>query len=85
MMIRHRVRRLPVVEKGKKVVEIVTVRDSLTVSTEINELMTDLVEINRLEEVEVGICSRCSQMSDDHRRTDNMMLCPSCREEDLLQ
>lgn len=85
MMIRHRVRRLPVVDEGNKVIGIVTVRDILTVSTEINELMTDLVEINRLEEVEVGICSRCSQMSDDLRRMDNMMLCPSCREEDLLQ
>src|SRR5690606_19967411 len=85
MMIRHRVRRLPVVDEGNKVIGIVTVRDILTVSTEINELMTDLVEINRLEEVEVGTCSRCGQMSDDLRRTDNLMLCPSCREEELLQ
>lgn len=85
MMIRHRVRRLPVVDEGNKVIGIVTVRDILTVSTEINELMTDLVEINRLEEVEVGLCSRCNQMSDDLRRIDNLMLCLSCREEELLQ
>ncbi|OPX67382.1 MAG: Inosine-5'-monophosphate dehydrogenase [Methanoregulaceae archaeon PtaB.Bin056] len=85
MMIKHRVRRLPVVDDENKVIGIVTVRDILTVSTEINELMNDLVEINRLEEVEVGLCSRCSQMSDDLRRIDNLMLCPSCREEELLQ
>ncbi|OPX74352.1 MAG: Inosine-5'-monophosphate dehydrogenase [Methanoregulaceae archaeon PtaB.Bin152] len=85
MMIKHRVRRLPVVDDENKVIGIVTVRDILTVSTEINELMNDLVEINRLDEVEVGLCSRCSQMSDDLRRIDNLMLCPSCREEELLQ
>ncbi|MCQ8893690.1 MAG: CBS domain-containing protein [Methanolinea sp.] len=85
MMIKHRVRRLPVVDDKNRVIGIVTVRDILTVSTEINELMADLVEINRQEEVEVGMCSRCGQMSDDLRRIDNTMLCPSCREEELLQ
>jgi len=85
MMIKNRVRRLPVVDDENKVIGIVTVRDILTVSTEINELMADLVEINRLEETEVGVCSRCGQMSDDLRRIDNNLLCPSCREEELLQ
>jgi len=85
MMIRNRVRRLPVVDDENRVIGIVTVRDILTVSTEINELMNDLIEINRLEEIEVGTCSRCGQMSDDLRRIDNVMLCTSCREEELLQ
>ncbi|MEM2124622.1 MAG: CBS domain-containing protein [Methanolinea sp.] len=85
MMIKHRVRRLPVVDDENRVIGIVTVRDILTVSTEINELMADLVEINRLEEVEVGLCSRCGQMSDDLRKIDNNLLCPTCREEELLQ
>jgi CBS domain-containing protein len=85
MMIRNHVRRLPVVDEKNRVIGIVTVRDILTVSTEINELMTDLIEINRMEDVEVGMCSRCGTMSDDLRRIDNVMLCPSCREEDFLQ
>lgn len=85
MMIRNRVRRLPVVDGENRVIGIVTVRDILTVSTEINELMNDLIEINRLEEIEVGTCSRCGQMSDDLRRIDTIMLCTSCREEELLQ
>jgi len=85
MMIRNRVRRLPVVDDENRVIGIVTVRDILTVSTEINELMNDLIEINRLEEIEVGTCSRCGQMSDDLRRIDNIMICTSCREEELLQ
>jgi DNA-directed RNA polymerase subunit RPC12/RpoP len=33
----------------------------------------------------VGLCSRCGRMSDDLRKADATMLCPSCREEDLLQ
>jgi formylmethanofuran dehydrogenase subunit E len=47
--------------------------------------MDDLVEINREDVVEVGMCNRCGQMSDDLRRVDNVMLCPSCREEEFLQ
>ena len=85
MMIKNHVRRLPVVDEENRVIGIVTVRDILTVSTEINELMIDLIEINRVEEIEVGMCSRCGTMSDDLRRIDNVMLCPSCREEDFLQ
>lgn len=85
MMTKHRVRRLPVVDENLKVIGIVTVRDILTVSTEVNELMTDLIEINREDLVEVGMCNRCGQMSDDLRRIDNVMLCPSCREEEFLQ
>jgi signal-transduction protein with cAMP-binding, CBS, and nucleotidyltransferase domain len=85
MMIKNKVRRLPVVNEKNNVIGIVTVRDIVMVSTEINELMFDLIEINRTEEIEVGLCSRCGQMSDDLRRLDTMMLCPSCREEDFLQ
>jgi signal-transduction protein with cAMP-binding, CBS, and nucleotidyltransferase domain len=84
MMIKHRVRRLPVVDDDKKVIGIVTVRDLLTVSTEMNDLMAELIEINRDDEGEVGLCSRCGQMSDDLRRIDNVMLCSSCREEEFL-
>jgi hypothetical protein len=46
--------------------------------------MADLVEINREELVEVGMCNRCSQMSDDLKRVDNVMLCARCREEERL-
>jgi CBS domain-containing protein len=84
MMVKHKVRRLPVVDKGRRVIGIVTVRDLLTVSNELNELLTDIIEINREEHVEVGICGRCSQMSDDLKRIDNVMLCARCREEENL-
>jgi len=83
MMVKHHVRRIPVVD-GIKVVGIVTVRDILSVASEINEIMTDLLVINREEIIEMGICDRCHMMSDDLRRIDNLMLCPTCRDEDKL-
>ena len=84
MMVKHKVRRLPVIDAKKKVIGIVTVRDLLTVSNELNELLADLREINREEIVEQGMCNRCSQMSDDLKRVDNVMLCTRCREEDNI-
>ena len=83
MMVKHHVRRLPIVE-GKTVVGIVTVRDLLSVASEINEIMQDLMSINREDIVEMGVCDRCTQMSDDLRRIDSLMLCPLCREEEKL-
>ncbi len=85
MMVKRKVRRLPVVDKEKKVIGIVTVRDLLTVSNELNELLNDIIEINREEIVEQGICAHCSQMSDDLKRVDNEMLCPACREEENIR
>ncbi len=84
MMVKHRVRRLPVVNEKKKVIGIVTVRDLLTVSNELNELMAELIEINREDDVEPGTCNRCGQMSDDLKRVDNQMLCARCREEENI-
>jgi signal-transduction protein with cAMP-binding, CBS, and nucleotidyltransferase domain len=84
MMIKHKVRRLPVVDDHKKVIGIITVRDLLTVSTEMNDLMADLIEINRVDESYIGTCNRCGKMSDDLKRIDNVMLCSSCRDEEFL-
>ena len=71
-------------DEHHKVFGIVTVRDLLTVATELNELLTDLIEINREDLVDPGMCGRCSQMSDDLKRVDTVMLCPRCREEDNI-
>jgi len=84
MMVKHHVRRLPVVDENNKVIGILAVRDLLTVSNELNELLTDLIEINREDNVEPGLCNRCSQMSDDLKRVDNVMLCALCREEENI-
>lgn len=84
IMVKNKVRRLPVVE-NQKVIGIVTVRDILNVANEINEIMSDLIEINRDEEVIMGVCDECGAMSDDLKTVDGMMLCPSCREEEQLR
>jgi len=84
MMVKHKVRRLPIVDEHHKVIGIVTVRDLLAVSNEQNDLLMDLIEINREETVDPGMCGRCSQMSDDLKRVDGVMLCPRCREEDNI-
>jgi CBS domain-containing protein len=84
MMVKHKVRRLPVIDAKKKVIGIVTVRDLLAVSNELNELLTDLIEINREEIIDQGMCNRCGQMSDDLKRVDNVLLCPRCRDEDTI-
>jgi formylmethanofuran dehydrogenase subunit E len=49
-----------------------------------NEIMQELVSINREDIVEMGVCDRCNMMSDDLRRVDSLMLCPTCREEERL-
>ena len=84
MMVKHKVRRLPIVDEHQEVIGIVTVRDLLAVSNEQNDLLMDLIEINREETVDPGMCGRCSQMSDDLKRVDGVMLCPRCREEDHI-
>ncbi len=84
MMVRHKVRRLPVIE-GLNVVGIVTVRDILSVANEINEIMSDLIDINRDDEMILGVCDACGAMSDDLAQIDGMMLCPDCREEVRLR
>ena len=82
-IITKKVRRLPVVE-GQKVVGIVTVRDILSVASAMEELLAELIAVNREEGLEMGVCDRCGTMSDALRRSDNLMLCPACRTEDLL-
>ncbi|NLD57990.1 MAG: CBS domain-containing protein [Methanomicrobiales archaeon] len=84
MMVKHKVRRLPCVDDADKVIGIVTVRDLLTVSSAVNDILEELIEINREELIEPGMCNRCSQMSAELKRVDNLILCPRCREEENL-
>jgi len=49
-----------------------------------NEIMAEMIAVNREDMVEMGVCGRCGKMSDDLRRVEDVMLCPSCREEDRL-
>ncbi|MCP1715568.1 CBS domain-containing protein [Methanocalculus alkaliphilus] len=84
MMANKRVRRLPVVNGDQKVIGIITVRDILSIATEMNEIMSDLIEINRVQAYNDGICDRCGSMSDELRNFDSQNLCPICREEESI-
>jgi len=87
MMVNKKVRRLPVVD-GEKVVGLVTVRDILSISNEMNEIMSDLIKVNNGYEKSVpddsstGICDSCGSMSDDLEVYDGRMLCSRCRRGD---
>ncbi|MBN1431738.1 MAG: CBS domain-containing protein [Methanomicrobiaceae archaeon] len=87
MMVNNKVRRLPVVE-GDRVVGLVTVRDILSISNEMNEIMSELIKVNNNYEKSVdddsstGMCDSCGSMSDDLELYDGRMLCSRCRRGD---
>ena len=84
LMIKNRVRRLPIINEKDSVIGIVSVRDIMAVSTEINELVGELVVINQSDDIESGVCSRCGRMSDDLRNVDGSLICSFCTEEDRI-
>ena len=87
MMVNNKVRRLPVVE-GYRVVGLVTVRDILSISNEMNEIMSELIKVNNnyeksvSEDSSTGMCDSCGSMSDDLELYDGRMLCSRCRRGD---
>ncbi|MBN2734277.1 MAG: CBS domain-containing protein [Methanomicrobiaceae archaeon] len=82
MMVSNKVRRLPVVEKNK-VVGLVTVRDILSVSNELNEIMSELIRVNHeYEDSMAGVCDVCGKMSDKLTPVDGRLVCPACMQSD---
>lgn len=79
LMIKHKVRRLPVTGQNGRVTGIVTVRDLLNVTAELNEIMSDLIAINRLDE-RPDRCAYCGRISNDLLPVDGSLVCPACRE-----
>ncbi|MCD6402821.1 MAG: CBS domain-containing protein [Candidatus Aenigmarchaeota archaeon] len=84
-MIKNRIKRLPVVEKGE-VVGILT-------TTDIAMTLPDMVEVLRerllsreeesmiVEESMAGICEVCGNYSEDLRMVNGLWVCEVCREE----
>lgn len=83
IMIEHKVRRLPATGKDGNVTGIVTVRDLLGVTNEVNEIMTELIDINRPDE-RIDRCAVCGNMSADLLPVDEMLVCPNCREQERI-
>lgn len=86
LMLKRKIRRVPVVENGK-LVGIVADVDILAVYSEMNSILAELVEMNIEREIEApgeemsqGICERCGTFSGNLKLIDGLLLCESCRE-----
>ena len=78
-----KVRKPPVTNEKGQVTGIVTVRDLLGVTNEINEIMTELLVINRPDD-KSGMCGVCGAMSADLVPIDGVLVCPNCREQERI-
>jgi CBS domain-containing protein len=93
-MVRNRIRRLPVVQ-GKKLIGLVTDSDLLVISSELSEILRDLItqnnpqgefsgtgkDITRPEEFRQGICEVCQSFQDSLVNIDGTYVCSRCRDE----
>lgn len=93
-MIRHRIRRLPVTQ-NKKLIGIVTDSDLLAISSELSEILRDLIRQNNPEgefsdrdtsgpgpeSFRQGICEVCQNFKESLINIDGTYVCSRCREE----
>jgi CBS domain-containing protein len=89
-MASERIRKIPVIENGK-LVGIVADVDIISVSSEMNSILAELIEMNvdreivetesEGESVGQGICEKCGSFSHYLEMKDGLMVCESCKEE----
>jgi CBS domain-containing protein len=93
-MVRHRIRRLPVVQ-GNKLIGLVTDSDLLAISSELSEILRDLItqnnpegefsgtgkDITRPESFRQGICEVCQSFQESLINIDGTYVCSRCRDE----
>ena len=85
MMAQKKIRRLPVIDDGA-LVGIITDADVIQASSEINQILDNLIQMNRetvLERRDVivtqGECEECEEFSEDLRQDEGRLKCPRCR------
>ena len=93
-MVRHQIRRLPVVH-GNKLIGLVTDSDLLAISSELSEILRDLIlqnnpegefsgtgkNITRPESFTQGICEVCQSFQESLVNIDGTYVCSRCRDE----
>ena len=85
MMIKSGVKRIPVIDKEKNLVGIVSDKEILTVSPELIEILSEKLK-SRIEatakpdEKISGICEECGCYSDELTHFNGRWLCPDCLE-----
>jgi len=80
IMIKRKIRRLPVISNGK-LVGIITASDIARLCPEILYLVKPRTIEQVIGEPVSGICERCYNYSDDLRFVDGRWLCTECRED----
>ncbi len=78
-MARHRIRRLPVVERGR-LVGIVTASDITAVSPELAEVLPERPEVPPGEELEESVCEVCGEVTASLYEVNGMWVCENCRD-----
>lgn len=89
-MARERIRKMPVIDDGK-LVGIAADVDIISVSSEMNSILAELIEMNleretlgaesESERMGQGICEKCGSFSHYLEMKDGLMVCESCKEE----
>jgi CBS domain-containing protein len=85
VMAQKKIQRLPVIDDGE-LVGIITDADVIQASSEINQILDNLIQMNRedvLDRRDVivtqGECEECEEFSEDLRQEEGRLKCPRCR------
>jgi CBS domain-containing protein len=85
VMAQKKIRRLPVID-GEVLVGIITDADVIQASSEINQILDNLIQMNRENvldrrdiSVTQGECEECEEFSEDLRQEEGRLKCPRCR------
>ena len=86
-MAKMKIRRLPVM-KENKMVGIVSETDIVSVSSEMDRIRAELIEMSRersmLREgrnIPQGVCEKCGQLTENLEIMDGILVCENCRDE----
>jgi CBS domain-containing protein len=89
MMAKMKIRRLPVIKDGG-LIGILTDTDIISVSSEMNTILEELIEMSRERvmsqegreiNMDQGICEKCGELSSNLVLKGGLLLCESCRDE----
>lgn len=92
VLLKQRIKRLPVV-RGEQLVGIISYKDILKVTPELNDFLLEKAHKEELEErygnkiyneTEENVCEECGNFSEELQMVDGRLLCEECREESSI-
>jgi CBS domain-containing protein len=78
-MVKNKIRRLPVVEKGK-LIGIITASDITAISPELIDVLPSRPEAAPGEEIEESVCEVCGEVTLSLYEVNGMWVCDNCRD-----